>query len=677
MFLLLPLLVSPSLAAAPPTFTKDIAPIVWSRCAPCHRPGQAAPFSLLTYDDVRRRAALIAAVTSKRLMPPWKPLPGHGEFSNPRRLTDTELATLLQWIDEGAPEGDRSNLPAMPAFGDGWQLGTPDLVVTMAAPYDVKADGGDVFRTFVVPIPTDRARLVRALEFRPDNARVVHHASLGVDRTRSSRALDARDPEPGYTGGMVQDARYPEGQLLGWTPGQAAQPVPEGMQWRLEPRSDLVMQLHLQPTGKTERVSVSVGLFFTDAAPTRTPIGLRLGSETIDIPAGAADYVIEDRYLVPVDVDVLAVQPHAHNLARRMQADATLPDGNVVALIRIDDWDFRWQDIYRYARPVALPRGSTLTMRYSYDNSSANPRNPHHPPARVVWGQNTTDEMGDLWLQLVPRRADDFALLNQDVRRKSLSEDLAAYTRLLERDPTNPLRHDAVAALYFDAGQADRAIAHYTESLRLNPASAATHYNIGIAFASRGRREDAIAHFEQAVRLDPDYAQAHNNLGALQYLVGRREQASEHFRRAIALRPDNVEARTNLGALLANEGRLAEALAEYRAALDLRSGDVKALAGAAWIRATAADATLRNGDEAVTFAERAAEGSGRRDLATLDALAAAYAEVGRFAEAVEVAESGNKQASQAGLGDIAAKFTARAALYRQNRPYRTVGQSSK
>lgn len=602
-------------------------------------------------------------------MPPWKPLPGQGDFNEPRRLSDDELNTLQQWIASGAPEG-AAPLPPAPEFRIGWQLGTPDVVVSMPVAYEVRADGGDLFRTFVVPIPTDRTRFVRALEVRPDNPRVVHHASLGIDRTKSSRLLDARDDEPGYAGSMVLDARYPEGQLLGWTPGQAAHAVPEGMQWRLEPGSDLVLQLHLQPTGKRERVSVSVGLFFTDAPPTRTPVGLRLGSETIDIAAGVRDYSVEDRYVLPVDADVIAIQPHAHNLARRMQAAATRPDGEVVPLIAIDDWDFRWQDVYRYRTPIALPRGSTIAMKYMYDNSAANPKNTASPPVRVVWGQNSTDEMGDLWVQLVPRQAEDAPALAQDVRRKALSDDLAAYTKLLQADPDNPLRHDAVGGLYFDAGQVDNAIAHYTASLRLNASSASTHYNIGIALAARGRREDAIAHFEQALRLDPAYAQAHNNLGALLFVTGRRSDALEHFRRAIELRPDNVEARTNAAALLASEGRAAEALVHYRAALAMRPNDARALAGAAWIQATAADASLRNGDEAVTLAERATGSTKPPDLGSLDALAAAYAEVGRFDEAVKVAEAANVQAQQSGLSDMAAKFLERAALYRQHRAYR-------
>jgi Flp pilus assembly protein TadD len=656
-----------------PTFSKDVAPIVFAHCAPCHRPGAVGPFSLTTYDDVKRRATLIRDVTSRRLMPPWKPTAGKGDFAESRRLSDADLATLQRWIDEGLVEGARADLPPLPRWASGWQLGVPDLIITMPKPYAVRAESltGDVFRTFVLPIPTDRVRFVRAIEFRPDNASVVHHANIGVDRTRSSRLLDGKDSEPGYSGGMVQDARYPEGQMLGWTPGQAPHAVPAGLQWRLEPGSDLIAQMHLQPTGKAESLSVSVGFYFTDEPPSRTPIGLRLGSETIDIPAGQSNYVVDDRFVVPADVAVLAVQPHAHNLARRMEAEAVRPDGTHVPLIEIADWDFRWQDIYRYREPVQLPRGTTISMRYVYDNSAANPRNPHHPPARVVWGQNTGDEMGDLWLQLVPVNDADQTVLARDVRRKASGEDLAAYARLMDGDPDNPLRHDAVAGLLFDAGRVDDAILQYRRSLALNPSSASTHYNLGIAYSARGRRTEARSEFESALVLDPDYAQAHNNLGAILFLAGEYADAENHYRRAIALRPDNVEAHTNLAALLSSAGRLRDAVGEFRRALALQPQSAAALSGLSWILATAPDAALRDGDEAVTFAERALAIAGPDDLSALDSLAAACAEVGRFDQAVQVSDRAAERARLLGMIEVATRFKERAALYQKHQAFRT------
>jgi Flp pilus assembly protein TadD len=652
------------------TFARDIAPIVWSRCATCHRPGEIGPFPLLTYDDVKRRATQIAAVTRRGVMPPWKPVAGKGEFQDERRLTDAELATLQRWIADGAPEGNRADLPPMPRWADGWRLGAPDLVVRMDEPFTVPADGPDVFRTFVIAVPLSSPRYVRAIEFLPGNARVVHHANLGVDRTQASRQLDRRDAEPGYSGGMVVEARYPEGQLLGWTPGQAPHASPDGMAWRLDPGSDLVVQLHLQPTGKPETVRASVGFFFTGTPPVRSPIGLRLGSETIDIPAGARAHVITDSYVLPTDTDVFAVQPHAHNLARRMEATATLPDGSVRPIIEIEDWDFRWQDVYRYVRPIALPKGTTIAMRYTYDNSQENARNPHVPPARVVWGEKTTDEMGDLWLQIAARSSADHQMLAADVQRKARTEDLAAYTKLLRNEPGNPLRHDAVASLYFDGGRVDEAIAEYMESLRLDPRSAASHYNLGIALSVRGRRDAAIAEFETALGIDPDYAQAHNNLGALLHLAGRTDAAADHYRRAIALRPDNVEAHTNLGLLLSAQGRAADAVPELQAALRLAPDRPQALAGLAWIRATAADAALRNPAEAIVLAERAVAQSARRDIASLDALAAAYAAAGRFDDAVTAARAGVEAAAAAGAPEVAAQFRQRLEMYQQGRAYR-------
>jgi tetratricopeptide (TPR) repeat protein len=604
-------------------------------------------------------------------MPPWKPEPGAGTFQNERRLADDELQKLQRWIADGAPAGDRSHpTQAPPLWFDGWGLGPPDLIVKMPEPYTVPAAGADLFRTFVIPMPVERPRYVRALEFRPDNARVVHHANLGVDRTRSSRQLDARDPEPGYVGGMVQDARYPEGQMLGWTPGQAPHPSPRDMAWRLEPGSDLVAQLHLQPTGKPERLQVSVGVYFTDEAPQRAPLGLRLGSETIDIPAGDRAYTVADQYVLPVDVELLAIQPHAHNLARRMEASARLPEGSTRPLIAIADWDFRWQDVYRYTTPVALPKGTTISMRYVYDNSTANARNPHQPPARVVWGQNTSDEMGDLWLQVVPRATADFAVLERDFRRKTLVEDLAAYTKLLDGDPNNALRHDAVGDLLLQAGRLDEAVVRYRRSLELNPRSASTHYNVGYALSARGRRDEAIAQFNEALAIDPEYAQAHNNLGALLQMTGRFDEALAHYQRAVALRADNVDAVTNLGQLLSTLGRPAEAVERFRAAIVMDPGNAQALSGLAWIRATSWDAALHDASEAVTLAERAAAATERRSVSALDALAAAYAAAGRYDEAVAAARSGIALASATGQTEAAAQFGLRLQLYQDRKPYR-------
>jgi Flp pilus assembly protein TadD len=663
------LLALPLAAAEPVTYSRDIAPIVQQHCTTCHRPGEIGPFSLQTYRDARQRMTLIADATRRRVMPPWKPEPAPGVFVDDRSLTDQQIQRIQDWAAQGGPEGDPRDLPPMPTFTAGWQLGTPDVVVSMPQPYTLRGDGPDLFRTFVLPIPTRTVRYVRAIEFRAGNGRGVHHANLGVDRTKSSRRLDDADPEPGYVGGMVPDAAYPAGYMLGWTPGQQPRPSPDGMPWRLEPDSDLIVQLHLQPTGKPEPVQVSVGFFFSDSAPVRTPLGLRLGSETIDIPAGDARYQIQDSYVLPADAELLAIQPHAHNLGRQMVAEVRLPDGSERSLIAIQDWDFRWQDVYRYVAPPVLPKGSTISMRFTYDNSAANPRNPFRPPQHIVWGQNTTDEMGDLWVQLVPVRNADVGLLSADIGRKMRTVDIAAYTQVLAADPKNPLRHDAVAMLYLQDGQPARAAISFRESLRLNPDSASTHYNLGLALSMLRQYPDATREYEAAVRLDPNHAEAHNNLGAMLHVAGQLDEAAVHYRRALELRPENAEARANLGRLLMLQGHPADAAAEFERGLALQPESVSALTGLAWIRATSADAALRRPGQAVALAERARQLSHGQDPQAFDALAAGYAALGEYDAAIRAVRAAIAAADAAGQALLANEMRERQQRYEQHTPF--------
>jgi tetratricopeptide (TPR) repeat protein len=426
----------------------------------------------------------------------------------------------------------------------------------------------------------------------------------------------------------------------------------------------------MQPTGKPEPVQVSVGLFFTDQLPTKTPVGIRLGSQTIDIDAGNASHSITDSYRLPVDVDVLAIQPHAHNLGRTMRASATLPDGSTRTLIDIDDWDFRWQDVYRYASPIALPRGTTISMRVTYDNSAGNPRNPHRPPARVVWGQNTSNEMGDLWVQVIPRHSADLAVLSDSVEQKKRAEDIAGYTKILLADPRNPLRHDQVAMLLLSSGQLEPAIGHMRDSLRLDPSSAPTHYNLGLALSMQRKLEEALAEFREAVRLDPEHADAHNNAGAMLHVMGRFGEATSHYRRALELRPDNADAHSNLARLYTATGQDRAAAEQFRRAVALREEHASALAGLAWVLATSADASVRNPQEAIWAAERAAALTGNADPSALDALAAAYASAGDFTRATSTADRAIAVASRVGNAALADQIRGRLRLYRQGQAYR-------
>jgi hypothetical protein len=547
-----PLLLVPAAGLAQPlspTFTRDVAPIVFEHCAPCHRPEEIGPFSLLGFDDVRRRGRQIADVTARRVMPPWKPTREAGPLVGERRLTEEQIRTITRWVDQGMPEGDPSQLPALPPTATGWRLGTPDLVVTLPDAFVLAADGADVFRTFVIPIPTTDQRYVAGVEFRADAGRTVHHANLRLDTTRTSRELDDADPMPGYDGGLSATARFPEGHFLGWTPGQLPPLAPKGMAWRLLPGTDLVVQLHLRPSGKAERVRPSIGFHFTNDPPSAPPLALRLSRQDIDIAAGER-HTVRDRYRLPVPVDVHAIHPHAHSRATDIKAFAELPDGTRRWLLHIPEWDFNWQDVYRYETPIDLPAGATITMEYAYDNTSANPRNPDRPPRRVIFGQNSSDEMGDLWLQVRTRTPADRAVLVNDFRPKTLIEDAAGYQKLLAVEPGHAGYHSDLAMIYVRLDRVTDAVRHFEESIRLNPSSATTWYNLATVLASNGRPADAAARFEAAIRLRPNHAQSHNNLGVVLRSLGRQAEAIEEFRRALALDPGNAEARANLAAAL-------------------------------------------------------------------------------------------------------------------------------
>ena len=380
-----------------------------------------------------------------------------------------------------------------------------------------------------------------------------------------------------------ESAQNPESFALGWTPGVTPFLEPSERAWRLERGTDLVVQLHLTPSGKAERVGLSVGFFFSDVPPTRTSVDIKLGSKTIDIPPGDASYTVEDRFVLPADVEVLSVYPHAHDLAKDMKAFATLPDGSIRWLIWIKDWDFNWQDQYRYDPPLFLPRGTTLTMQYRYDNSSSNPRNPTQPPSRVVHGPQSSDEMGDLWLRLLPRTTADAASLARSFVQHELASEIAGAERKVSRDPKSATWLNVLGIRYVEGGRIDDGIArlrdalgsrpitprrtaiwhmrsgfraataealgHFQEAARLAPGNDRIHFNLAGALQDRNDLEAAIRHYGAGLALNPDAADAHNGLGTALGSIGRLEEAARHFRIAIEIEPDLADAKKNLALL--------------------------------------------------------------------------------------------------------------------------------
>lgn len=616
----------------PVMFATDVAPLIYDRCVSCHRPGGSAPFSLLTYEDVRRRASQIAAVTASRFMPPWKAERNPSGFVGQKRLNDDEIDLIKRWVSEGAQQGNARDLPSAPRFDDAWQLGRPDLIVSIDEPFTLQAQGTDVFRIFAIRLPVTTTRFVTGLEFLPGNPRVVHHANIRLDPTTSSRLLDANDPAPGYDGLMPRTAVYPDGHFLGWTPGQIAPLVPETMAWRLEPGTDLVVQLHMQPSGTLETVKPMIGLFFGNKSPTTIPTILRLGSQGIEIPPGENRYTIEDSYDLPVDVELHAVQPHGHYRLRTAEGLAVLPGGTIWPLITIKDWDFRWQHVYRYTSPLSLPKGTRVSMRYEYDNSLDNPRNPVQPPQRVVWGQRSFDEMGDLWFQFVTKTEADRKFLQGQTQRKMTAEDIIGYETMLRANDKDAELHDDVAVLYLSIGAATAAVSHFRASVDLKPGVAAAHFNLATALTMAGRLDEAIAAYDRALALRPDYASAHNNLGMVLQAQEKYADALGHFREAVRLDANNVQAHRNL----------------------------------AWQLATDSGTDTKTAREAVAAAERAAALTDRRDAHVLDALAASYAAVGEFDRAVSVAERAMAMTSDQALQrEIAQRLT----LYQRRARY--------
>jgi tetratricopeptide (TPR) repeat protein len=559
----------PAAPAATVTFNKDVAPIVFANCAPCHRPGEVAPFSLLTYADAFKHADGMVEQTRQRHMPPW--LPEHGDFPilGERRLRDDQIDLIQRWVKSGKVEGNAADLPKAPVFPGGWQLGQPDVVLTPARPYTLKPGAEDVYRNLVIR-PTGKAdAFVRAVEFKTGGA-PIHHAVIRVDPTQSSRHRDGDDGQPGFDGMTWQSTQDPEGNFIGWAPGRGPIVSPDGMPWPLDRGADLILELHLIPGDAPIQVQPTVALFLTDTPPVATPLTLKMGSKLIDIPPGQPDYVVTDTYELPVPSDLLSVYPHAHYLGKEMRVTAELPGGVVKTLLLIRQWSFHWQQDYRYATPIPLPAGTKVTMRYTYDNSEANGENPHHPPVRVRLGPKSTDEMAELGLQVLPKSLADAARLVQSfVDRDALSN--VALGEMRVRDAPNNAEYQVfLGASYVEIGRFADAVPHLEAALRLDERSAGAHDDLGTALMEQGRLAEALGHFQRAVALAPRDEKMYFNLGNALGRASRVGEAAAAYERALALNPDFADAHVNLGSLLFSRGRVQDALVHFERAVDLK-----------------------------------------------------------------------------------------------------------
>jgi Flp pilus assembly protein TadD len=529
-----------------PTFTQDIAPIILENCSPCHREGMSTPFNLLDYEDVWKRARLIVDVVSDRYMPPWLPEPGYGSFYGARHLQDAQIELIRKWVEQSGEEGPLEALPETPDWPTGWQAGTPDLIVASDGEFLLPSEGRDVYRNFVLSIPTKKHRYIRALEFRPSNARIVHHALIYVDRTRESRRRDQQSPEAGFDGMRVPDsAMMPEGQFLSWQPGATYSKETEGIPWLVTPGSDLVIQVHMNPSGKRESFRCEVGVYFSESKPKRVPTKIKLSSLNIDITPGDSQYDVHDEFVLPGDVDVTRVLPHAHYLCRRMEGLALLPSGERKSLILIEDWDFNWQGDYIYDPPIFLPKGTRIKMHFTYDNSSENAANPNTPSDRVMYGPQSSDEMAELWFQLLLRNPSDRDLFRQESNRKALAMLVEFGDLPFANETQDPSLLMMTAQAKMAKGDAKSAFELFRRVVQIDADRFNAWFNIGTILVTVGQLETAAQAFRKVISIDPVDAEAYGALGVVLFRLKLYEKARPYLTHALKLRPgDPIASRT-------------------------------------------------------------------------------------------------------------------------------------
>lgn len=550
---------SGSLALSATDFTHDIAPIVHQYCSPCHRPGEAGPFSLITYREVKSHATQIADVTRRHYMPPWLPEPGHVAFKDELRLTAVQIQKFADWAAVGAPEGPPSD--DKPQFTGGWALGPPDLIVEAPRAYSLAASGTDIYWNFIFTAKISTPRWVRAIEIRPGDKRLVHHANLYVDRAHSARRQESA-PGAGF-GGMDPVIERPvyepdDGRFLYWKPGGIPYSEPDGFAWRLDPGSDLVLNAHMQPSGKPEEVRPTIGLYFTDKPRKAFPMLVQMEHDgALNIPAGDRDFVVADDFKLPMDAYILAIYPHAHTLGHVLEAYATSPSGQRDSLIRIPAWDRNWESVYRYQEPVFLTKGTVISMRFHYDNSAANVQNPHDPPQRVRAGNKTSDEMGHLWLQVLPAEPGD--------HRMELQE--AVLRRTLEKYPDDVPAHLHLGAIRLARMDAQGALVELQTAAQAEPRNPEVRNMLGSALAAVGRTTEAIEQFRAAVTLRPEDQNARYNLARTLIKARRLDEAVALFRQVVAAYPNDAQVRNGLGEVLFQQGNYAAALQEFERAI--------------------------------------------------------------------------------------------------------------
>jgi len=392
-------------SATPPTFSKDVAPILYKQCVSCHRPGEIGRMSLLTYEQARPYAKAIANAVTNRTMPPWHADAPAGTFHNERALSDLERATLTAWAAGGAINGDPKDLPALPAFSEGWSLGKPDIVLDMLEDYPVAAKGTIEYEWFYIPTNFAEAKWVKSIEVRPGNRAAVHHVLVYYRATpdrkvppivRSNQAHQS-DPPPEEEGVAERPRRtdlqaMPPRLVATYAPGTNPQVAPEGTAFRLEPGGIIELQMHYTATGQPATDRTKVGITFSTQASPREVRAQHFMNLTMKLPAGAADVAVTTDLEFLQDATVWGLFPHTHLRGKRWSYALELPGGERKSILSVPRYDFNWQTYYMFTEPLLVPKGSKIVSTAWYDNSAANKNNPN-PRVDVGWGDQTWQEM--------------------------------------------------------------------------------------------------------------------------------------------------------------------------------------------------------------------------------------------------------------------------------------------
>jgi hypothetical protein len=418
-FFTLLFLLSMTLVYSQVTFNKDIAPIIYNHCTSCHRPGEIGPMNLTSYEEVVNWASMIRFVTSSRIMPPWKADPTYRHFLDENYLSDAQISSIQSWVDNGTPEGNASDVTPLPNFPEGSLLGQPDLKLSFARSFTHKGSGLDEYRYFVLPTGLTTNKKLKAIEMRPGNTKVVHHALFFADKSGKAKAYDEQTPEYGFSADDFADFDAFEvinrDQFPGYVPGQKSRYFPDGLAQNLDANSDLIIQMHYAPTPVDEVDSSSVNLFFADDTEVIDRIVKQYIMLPTNIPGGFTAFrmpanqvkTFEGSYTLPFDVSLVGIFPHMHLLGQNWEVWVENADGSKTNLIKIPEWDFNWQGGYNFDRFIVAKKGAKVKARATYDNTSNNPSNPNSPPKIVGWGERTSDEMFYLPLLYVPYKSGD------------------------------------------------------------------------------------------------------------------------------------------------------------------------------------------------------------------------------------------------------------------------------